>query len=364
MITQTKINFLGDLMFGELIENFKVGVKTQIEKYGLDPFLFCRDELLSSDLNIGNLECVITNKSNKQFPFNQILRAPEQFVKILKDNRINIVNTANNHALDHGLDAFNDSMRNLQRHGIDIIGYNINNFFQLKPHIITNNDLSFGFLAYNLSNINVIKLFSQVKLITDVITKSKKEVDFLILSLHWGFEYTDIPSPLYIEFAKKFWHAGCDVIHGHHSHRLQGVICKDNKVFAPSLGNFIFDDTRKANRHTGILCVNINKTKRIKCDFSSYYINKRFQPEKCSSNKYFKKVNKKLSKIFSLKKHEKIMKLDEIIRRKVKYEHTKNRIRMRAKMIKHFYHYLSSVKPIFFLKIIKKDKMFSVIKFT
>ena len=50
------------------------------------------------DLNVINLECVLSDRSQLHKPFANILISPERYLRFLVDNRINVVTTANNHA--------------------------------------------------------------------------------------------------------------------------------------------------------------------------------------------------------------------------------------------------------------------------
>ena len=53
-------------MLGERFEKLNRGVISNSKK-GIDPFEFSRNELVASDLNIGNLECVVSASSQKSF---------------------------------------------------------------------------------------------------------------------------------------------------------------------------------------------------------------------------------------------------------------------------------------------------------
>jgi len=94
MSNELRINFVGDIMLGELIENFKRGVKTKIEKKGIDPFEHCREEFNKAHLNVGNLECLLTDVTDKEYPISEILRAPKSFVKFLNINDIKALGIA------------------------------------------------------------------------------------------------------------------------------------------------------------------------------------------------------------------------------------------------------------------------------
>ena len=234
------LNFVGDVMLGEVFENFKRGVKQKIIEEKINPFEYCNDNFKKSDINIANLECVISNQSNREKPFSELMRVPNNFVSILKDNHIHLVNLANNHTLDHGELAFNDMVLNLNNAGIKSFGYGIDSLFQTEPLAVTVRGITIGFLGYNLANLNVSKLKVNALAISNVIKKTRNIVDILVLSLHWGYEYVQFPAPRFIRMGKKFLECGSDILYGHHSHYLQGVVKYKNRVFAPESRQFRF----------------------------------------------------------------------------------------------------------------------------
>ena len=146
------LNFMGDVMFGELLENLRRGLRTILEKEGIDPFEFAAPFLEKEALNVINLETVFSDSSRLSKPFSEILISTERSADYLADNNINIVNTANNHALDHGKGAFERSLDILKSRGITVIGYRKGRFFQKDPEVIDSGGLKIGFLGYNISN--------------------------------------------------------------------------------------------------------------------------------------------------------------------------------------------------------------------
>jgi len=74
-----------------------------------------------------------------------------------------------------------------------------------------------------------------------LVNKIRDQVDFIVVSLHWGFEYEPQPHPRQIEDAHRLIHAGVDLILGHHPHVIQGIERYRGKYILYSLGNFLFD---------------------------------------------------------------------------------------------------------------------------
>ena len=73
-------------------------------------------------------------------------------------------------------------------------------------------------------------------LIADV-GRWRGQFDQLVLLLHWGLEYSPLPTPEQVELAHSAVDAGVGLILGHHSHMLQGIETYRGAVIAYSLGN-------------------------------------------------------------------------------------------------------------------------------
>jgi len=353
------LNFMGDVMFGELLENYRRGLRATLEKKNIDPFEFAGPILAEADVNVINLESVFSDSSCLKKPFSEILISPEKYIGLLANHNINVVNTANNHALDHGRDAFLRSLELLESHGIIVIGYRRSGFFQEDPEIKEHGGLRIGFLGYNISNFPDSEKVGHVDRIKQVIERTRGSVDKLVLSIHWGEEYTNIPPPYVVEFGRELLEAGCDIVHGHHSHQVQGVARERGGIFAPSLGNFIFDQKVARNRITAILRVEIDESGALSHRHLPFYMNSLYQPEKAPEYEtYLIDISEKLRKSFE---ESSTRNFAAEVEEKVKRGHRNNRIRMRVKMLAHFWDYLPYAGRILKMKL-SKDRIFSVIQ--
>ncbi|HEV2214779.1 MAG TPA: CapA family protein, partial [Terracidiphilus sp.] len=78
---------------------------------------------------------------------------------------------------------------------------------------------------------------------------ARAQCDFLIVSLHWGIEYSTTPRSQDVALAHKILDAGATVILGHHPHVLEPVETYRtadgrNTVVFYSLGNFLSNQSR------------------------------------------------------------------------------------------------------------------------
>jgi len=64
---------------------------------------------------------------------------------------------------------------------------------------------------------------------------------YIIVTPHWGTEYTPLPNKFQRNTAHAFIDAGVDAIIGHHPHVVQAVEEYKGKPIFYSLGNFVFD---------------------------------------------------------------------------------------------------------------------------
>ncbi len=333
-----KINFMGDVMFAELLENYRRGLRTILRKKGLDPFEHVRPVLEEADLNVINLECIFSDTSILRKPFSEILIAPTESLKYLTSNGINVANTANNHALDHGKKEFERSVGLLKESGIHVIGYDAGCYFQEEPVIVETGGKRLGFLGYNISNFPDADKRKAVDRIKDIAASAVQSMDKLTVSMHWGEEYTYIPPRYVVEFGKELLGAGVDILHGHHSHQIQGVLQEENRIFAPSLGNFIFDQKVARNRITAVLQVSVSDDGSLDHRYMPYYMNDIFQPEPAPQYEaYIEEINGYLSECYT---DGGSGKYERTVADNVTSGHSANRIRMRAGMLTHFWDFL------------------------
>jgi poly-gamma-glutamate synthesis protein (capsule biosynthesis protein) len=146
------------------------------------------------------------------------------------------------------------------------------------------NGVSICFLGYNLRPqqyfldppLYVEGAFEGIN--TDI-AKLRKNVNIIVISLHWGDEFINRPSPEQIELAHKIIDCGADIILGHHPHILQGVEKYKGKVIAYSLGNFVFDMWQDRLRESMILKMEIGNNCEINFEIIPVMINPTFQPE-------------------------------------------------------------------------------------
>lgn len=227
---KTTITAFGDLMLDRNVENYIQKSGTDYVFKNLDPNI-----LGVSDIVLANLEGPFTNekrspeKGETDFNFNT------DYIKILKDGRINLVGLANNHLLDQGSEGAKECRDFLQKNEIDYFG-DPNSDSKEYVLIKTINGKKIAFVGLDLFDHNFDS--AKTKEIFDAINPYS---DYRIAFIHWGTEYASQPQDKQKEIAHQIIDLGADIILGHHPHVAQSIEVYNNKPIFYSLGNFVFD---------------------------------------------------------------------------------------------------------------------------
>ena len=269
--------------FESVMENLKNKEGNQIM------YSYCFNEMQDifndSDLVMVNLECPITESKDllpKKFNF----KANPDYVNILKIAGIDIVTLANNHIMDFSSKGVEDTTDLLDSVGIGYVGAGTNLERARIPKILNIKGFDFGFLGY--SRIGPSSIFASSsragtanldeKIYCEDIIELRKQVDFLIVNIHWGVERDFYPADYQKHHGRNFIDYGADVVIGHHPHVVQPIEkYKDGLIFY-SLGNFMFggNSTRSLN--------SITETFTPTLSFSSQDINYHISPIRITSH--------------------------------------------------------------------------------
>jgi len=205
-----------------------------------------RETLASCDLVVGNLECPLTQVGIPRAD-KLCLRGDPAYADVLAEARFDVLSLANNHLFDYGLAGFRDTYQVLETAGIGVLGAGETLSAATQPLILERKGLlRIGFLAYcdgstRPSDFAAHGHFGVASLDKDAVLADIRrwhtEVDHLVLLLHWGLEYSPLPTPEQVDLAHTAVDAGVNLILGHYSHMLQGIETYGGAVIAYSLGN-------------------------------------------------------------------------------------------------------------------------------
>jgi len=228
----------GDMMLGRYVRilmeknndknyPFQVDLKENLSS-GSKPFFG------SADVIFANLEGPIKG-TGVHSETSMVFGFHEDTAQLIKDKGFTLVSIANNHALDQKLEGRDTTITALQESGVGWCG----DARSVDPGSVyygKNDDWSYAFICLN----DVIYKLNYDEAI-NLIKKIDSEVDFLIVSIHWGVEYKHKALDSQKEYGRKFVDAGADLVIGHHPHVVQGFENYKGKLILFSLGNFIFD---------------------------------------------------------------------------------------------------------------------------
>ncbi len=274
-----KIIAVGDIFLGDYTISLGYGIRSSISKLGYEYHLEpVKKNIVGADILFGNLETVISDNGVKHDDISSLIcRGEKESAELLKKGSFNVLNVANNHILQHGAEAYYDTIRTLKGHGVEVVGERGEGEFHGQPVRKEFRGVKIGILGYsfvreNFQKNNILYAFGNLDAATRDIQLLKRQVDHVIVSCHWGIEYIDRPSPNIRSAAREMADAGASLILGHHPHVVQGIEKYNKSLIFYSLGNFLFDFLwSRRTRESFIANISIMED-RIGYDITPVYI--------------------------------------------------------------------------------------------
>ena len=253
--------------------------------------------LQNADLVFANLEAVY---SNRGVPLDRVpvFRLNPKAFDIIKEANINVVSLANNHMFDYGHEAFLDTLDILQKNNINSFGAGLTLENALKPAIFETQSIRFGFIGFRdrepwwFNDNGVITPQIQKKIVLKSINELRPKVDWLILSLHFGWEYQLFPSPKDVNLCRFFIDSGVDIILGHHPHYPQGIERYKDGLIVYSLGNFIWDQNLVGHTNSSYMAeISLSKSTIQSVKVVPFCLNSNYQIELLNGNSAIEEIS-------------------------------------------------------------------------
>ena len=200
-----------------------------------------------------------------------LFNTPSSMAPTLVDLGFTVINHANNHALDMGEAGILATLNTWGAiPGIACLG--IRRTKEQEPLVVTRNNISLGFLSYTFSTNGqplpkgkpwMVSMANRETMAAEI--KALRPLcDFLIVSIHWGDEYTRQPNSYQTGMAAFLAENGVDLVLGHHPHvlqRVENIKRPDGKQMLCfySLGNFASNQERKETLLGALAYVVFNK---------------------------------------------------------------------------------------------------------
>jgi poly-gamma-glutamate capsule biosynthesis protein CapA/YwtB (metallophosphatase superfamily) len=227
----------------------------------------------NSDFNIINLESPITKeiKEHKIIKTGPHLNGNPNTFSFLKQLNTHLVTLANNHIMDYGTVGLRDTLMVCQDSSINFVGAGMTLDEAKKPFIFEKNHLRIAVLNFaenewasaekekaGANPLNVIDNVRQIK-------NAKDQSDIIIVIIHGGHEYYNLPSPRMVNQYRFYAENGASLIVGHHPHCIGGYEVHNGIPVFYSLGNFLFTMKSEYKEwYKGlVLKLNISKNSQI-----------------------------------------------------------------------------------------------------
>jgi poly-gamma-glutamate capsule biosynthesis protein CapA/YwtB (metallophosphatase superfamily) len=250
---------LGDRQVGTFIDhNGGEAVLANVE-----PFM---DE---ASIAFVNLECPLSDKGTRKVAKEYTFRGRPALAQGLMSAGIDVVSLANNHTLDYGPAALLDTIARLDDAGVAHAGAGADAAAAQAPALLISPAGVVAVLAFTeiipggfsatgkQPGVNATTP-DREKLLA-AIASAKKKADFVIVSFHWGTEYTERANEDQRRLAHQAIDAGADLVLGHHPHVIQGLELYHDKLIAYSLGDFVFDHYSRKTGEAFVLQVTMTR---------------------------------------------------------------------------------------------------------
>ncbi|HEV7702035.1 MAG TPA: CapA family protein [Candidatus Paceibacterota bacterium] len=289
------LTFGGDIMLdrgvkSSVIRNFGNDYSALFEKLAKE------NSLKKSDINFANLEGPASDQGEDQKNL-YAFRMDPAVIPALAGAGINILSVANNHVADWGRPAYADTLANLKENEILYTGGGNNAAEAEAPTIIEKYGMKIGFLGFSDQGPDYMQaeaglagiLSAKNPRFDEIISSAAKQVDYLVVSFHFGEEYQAKHNVRQAELAHRAVDDGAKLIIGAHPHVVQDMEVYARKdctqsscmsFIAYSLGNFIFDQSFSASTMQGMLLnvkLGIDGTMTVRKD--TVKLNSAFQPD-------------------------------------------------------------------------------------
>lgn len=241
---------VGDICLGDSLISLGFGTRSLAATKAPEYLFESVQSLLDGcDLRFGNLESVLSDIGlDASCPTTRYLRGSPESIDVLTMAGFDVLNVANNHMLQYGADAFQETVSLIEEAGIMALGLRGAGGLHSRPVVLERCGTSVGFLGYSYEweqyhpEESLYAVGCDEHIAGDV-AKLRPQVDSLVVSLHWGLEYMIYPSSDMIRLARRLLDLGVDVVLGHHPHVPMGQESRGRGNVVYSLGNFVFDKT-------------------------------------------------------------------------------------------------------------------------
>jgi poly-gamma-glutamate capsule biosynthesis protein CapA/YwtB (metallophosphatase superfamily) len=238
-------------------------------------FRYVSAALKQSDIAFCQLEVNLSQRGTG--PLGKENARDPGIAQALKNAGFKVVSFAGNHCIESGRDAFFDTISNIKKQGLSIIGVGADIKEARQPAIIECKGTKTAFLAYNsvakdefwakinrpgCAPLRVSTSYESIdphqpgmpaKVLTFAnkddlkamqrdVKLAKEQADIVVVSMHAGIHMTPaVIADYQVELAHAAINTGADLVLQHHSHILKGIEIYLGKAIFYGLGNFALE---------------------------------------------------------------------------------------------------------------------------
>jgi poly-gamma-glutamate capsule biosynthesis protein CapA/YwtB (metallophosphatase superfamily) len=259
---------VGDIMLGR-------STGERILSQGAEvPFAGVADVLRAADLAVGNLECAMGSGGTAVQKYYTFLAPPEGALA-LHAGGLDIINLANNHSLDYGLQTLAETLGLLRGNGMYAVGAGMSEAQAYGPRIVDVNGLRIAFLGRVNIPVELTTFdtrswaavgdhagiaWGEAAEMKEAVRAAKAQADVVVVLLHAGWEMYYAPPSEERVLAQAAIDGGASLVLGTHSHLIQATdATKPGTLIAYGLGNFVFDEFDGGATDSAILHVELTR---------------------------------------------------------------------------------------------------------
>ncbi|MCG8579857.1 MAG: CapA family protein [Bacteroidales bacterium] len=289
--------FMGDVMgHDSQIKSARIGNSDQFDYNSC--FKYLKHDIQTADIAIANLEVTLAGKPYKGYPS---FSSPDTLVDALQNAGIDAVVMANNHCVDRRKAGLNRTCDILDKKGMPRTGAFKDSVDRIanNPMILEANGIRLAVLNYTygtngirIQHPNIVNQLDTTVIADDIQLARRKNVDEIILCMHWGWEYQTKPNPEQKKLTNWLYSKGINIVIGSHPHVLQPMkhttVAGNNKLVAYSLGNFISNQRTAPRDGAALLFVDLLKkngqTKVVNAEYQLTWV---YTPVKANKKHFY-----------------------------------------------------------------------------
>jgi poly-gamma-glutamate synthesis protein (capsule biosynthesis protein) len=280
--TEITLLFAGDVM-GHMPQ-LNSAYDSSTGRYDFNPvFGPVKSLITEADLALANLETTLAGPPFAGYPQ---FSAPDSLATALKNAGFDILVNANNHCLDRGKKGMERTISVLDSQEITNTGTFVHDSVRVAkyPLLVEVKGIKLAILncTYGTNGIpvqapNVVNFIDTLQLKQDLAKAKQANVDYTIVTIHWGTEYERKENAFQRRIASFLMRNGADMVIGSHPHVVQPVVKYYNSndssnynVVVYSLGNYV-SNQRDRYKDGGIMFhATLRKTDKVQLTDFSY----------------------------------------------------------------------------------------------